>query len=489
MDNGSETVYPDYVLPQSSPPVSTPNNINSLKYLNFKKANTSSLNSISLNNNIHSSGTLTCDSASNLTPNISEDSLPVYQQNQTHIIVNPTNCTSTYQQFMNNNTNKNKILLNNVSMPLSTANLVYNPTNSAATTNTTIITASSSSLTQPHSAIVMINSLNSNHQTILNTNSFNTDNSLSNNVAIMMKPISTSTTLLPTNNNALTGSTSSINTKHKNSTDKFVNIGIESIKLNGAVPFKQLRNPLNLNKDISKENLSNKENGIHQSNLSNKHPSFTTTTTTTTTIVKSNDFLNKFSNPSNNSILAAQQIKQLSNKFNESGDDLSLINHQNNNTNQINKNHQIMDELEKPQNEINSKNSQLKSNNEKELDINSNNIYTNKNGSLILDVSISGVNSNCGAISGNGQSDNENSALCQSPPRTIRSSSNFSNRKEKKSSVGYRLGKRKLLFEKRRQISDYALIFAMTGVLLMIIETEFSMAKLYNKVKITQINI
>jgi potassium intermediate/small conductance calcium-activated channel subfamily N len=44
------------------------------------------------------------------------------------------------------------------------------------------------------------------------------------------------------------------------------------------------------------------------------------------------------------------------------------------------------------------------------------------------------------------------------------------------------LGKRKLLFEKRRRISDYALIFAMTGVLLMIIENEFSMANIYNKV-------
>lgn len=55
--------------------------------------------------------------------------------------------------------------------------------------------------------------------------------------------------------------------------------------------------------------------------------------------------------------------------------------------------------------------------------------------------------------------------------------------KEKKSSVGYRLGKRKLLFEKRRQISDYALMFAMTGVFLMIIETEFSMSKMYTKVR------
>ena len=35
---------------------------------------------------------------------------------------------------------------------------------------------------------------------------------------------------------------------------------------------------------------------------------------------------------------------------------------------------------------------------------------------------------------------------------------------------------------KGRKVSDYALMFAMVGVLLMIIETEFSMSKLYEKV-------
>jgi len=78
--------------------------------------------------------------------------------------------------------------------------------------------------------------------------------------------------------------------------------------------------------------------------------------------------------------------------------------------------------------------------------------------------------------------ENENSNMLTRRSNSKRSISNFSTRKEKKSSVGYRLGKRKLLFEKRRQISDYALIFAMTGVFLMIIETEFSMSKLYTKV-------
>jgi hypothetical protein len=96
-----------------------------------------------------------------------------------------------------------------------------------------------------------------------------------------------------------------------------------------------------------------------------------------------------------------------------------------------------------------------------------------------------------GGGGGGGASDNENSAMGQSPRSaiTVRSSSQGSQRKEKKTSVGYRLGKRKLLFEKRRQISDYALIFAMTGVFLMIIETEFSMSRLYSKVTTNFISI
>lgn len=101
----------------------------------------------------------------------------------------------------------------------------------------------------------------------------------------------------------------------------------------------------------------------------------------------------------------------------------------------------------------------------------------------------SSPNGGGGGGGGAGSSDNENTALYQASRLVDPSSSNFSRAgggssgtKEKKSSVGYRLGKRKLLFEKRRQISDYALMFAMTGVFLMIIETEFSMSKMYPKV-------
>ena len=47
----------------------------------------------------------------------------------------------------------------------------------------------------------------------------------------------------------------------------------------------------------------------------------------------------------------------------------------------------------------------------------------------------------------------------------------------------YRLGRRKLLFEKRRRASDYALFFAMMGLLFMVIEEELTMARIYGKVK------
>jgi hypothetical protein len=47
----------------------------------------------------------------------------------------------------------------------------------------------------------------------------------------------------------------------------------------------------------------------------------------------------------------------------------------------------------------------------------------------------------------------------------------------------YRLGRRKLLFEKRRKASDYALFFAMIGLFFMVLEQELTMAKVYNKVK------
>lgn len=53
-----------------------------------------------------------------------------------------------------------------------------------------------------------------------------------------------------------------------------------------------------------------------------------------------------------------------------------------------------------------------------------------------------------------------------------------------KPNVGYRLGRRKALFEKRKRISDYALVMGMFGIIVMVIENELSSAGVYTKVNI-----
>lgn len=47
----------------------------------------------------------------------------------------------------------------------------------------------------------------------------------------------------------------------------------------------------------------------------------------------------------------------------------------------------------------------------------------------------------------------------------------------------YRLGRRKLLFEQRRKASDYALFFAMIGLVFMVLEQELTMSRVYGKVR------
>jgi hypothetical protein len=56
------------------------------------------------------------------------------------------------------------------------------------------------------------------------------------------------------------------------------------------------------------------------------------------------------------------------------------------------------------------------------------------------------------------------------------------NKEAQKPNVGYRLGKRKQLYEKRRKISDYCLVFGISGIVLMVVETELTMASVYGKV-------
>ncbi|KAI4482758.1 hypothetical protein M0804_008611 [Polistes exclamans] len=56
-----------------------------------------------------------------------------------------------------------------------------------------------------------------------------------------------------------------------------------------------------------------------------------------------------------------------------------------------------------------------------------------------------------------------------------------------KPNVGYRLGRRKALFEKRKRISDYALVMGMFGIIVMVIENELSSAGVYGKLMILHI--
>ncbi|KAJ2949724.1 hypothetical protein O0L34_g15656 [Tuta absoluta] len=53
-----------------------------------------------------------------------------------------------------------------------------------------------------------------------------------------------------------------------------------------------------------------------------------------------------------------------------------------------------------------------------------------------------------------------------------------------KPNIGHRLGRRKALFEKRKRISDYALVMGMFGIIIMVIENELSSAGVYTKASI-----
>ncbi|MBN3318968.1 KCNN2 protein, partial [Atractosteus spatula] len=62
------------------------------------------------------------------------------------------------------------------------------------------------------------------------------------------------------------------------------------------------------------------------------------------------------------------------------------------------------------------------------------------------------------------------------------SAANNKSNKKKNQNIGYKLGHRRALFEKRKRLSDYALIFGMFGIVVMVIETELSWGA-YQKVR------
>ena len=50
--------------------------------------------------------------------------------------------------------------------------------------------------------------------------------------------------------------------------------------------------------------------------------------------------------------------------------------------------------------------------------------------------------------------------------------------------VGYRLGLRNVLSERRKRLADYSLACALFGLVVVVIETELSLAQLYEKVRV-----
>lgn len=48
--------------------------------------------------------------------------------------------------------------------------------------------------------------------------------------------------------------------------------------------------------------------------------------------------------------------------------------------------------------------------------------------------------------------------------------------------VGYRLGRRRRMFQQRSMVSDYSLAFAVLGILLMIVENELTLGQVVTKV-------
>lgn len=68
------------------------------------------------------------------------------------------------------------------------------------------------------------------------------------------------------------------------------------------------------------------------------------------------------------------------------------------------------------------------------------------------------------------------------PSHNIMSAAGMKRRKSNHNNTSYRLGLRKTLFEKRKRLSDYALLTAVFGIVIMILETELSWF-VYGKVR------
>ncbi|XP_014219661.1 small conductance calcium-activated potassium channel protein-like [Copidosoma floridanum] len=90
-------------------------------------------------------------------------------------------------------------------------------------------------------------------------------------------------------------------------------------------------------------------------------------------------------------------------------------------------------------------------------------------------LSVSGLTGAGSVIGGAGGTAGLGPGQLQGPKNSIGAASKH------KPNVGYRLGRRKALFEKRKRISDYALVMGMFGIIVMVIENELSSAGIYTK--------
>uniref|UniRef100_T1IS60 Small conductance calcium-activated potassium channel protein n=1 Tax=Strigamia maritima TaxID=126957 RepID=T1IS60_STRMM len=86
-----------------------------------------------------------------------------------------------------------------------------------------------------------------------------------------------------------------------------------------------------------------------------------------------------------------------------------------------------------------------------------------------------------GSMKGLVRGDIEDPGLALVGVNAERAGSQQHHRRSHKPNVGYRLGRRKALFEKRKRISDYALVMGMFGILMMVVENELFSGGLYTK--------
>ncbi len=234
-------------------------------------------------------------------------------------------------------------------------------------------------------------------------------------VTIMMKPFKsqqgstiTSTATVLTSNHSPYPSQN-----QKKSNDKLFNIGFESLKLSNPVPFSALKNVKDVMdvKDVKDQSNPSSLNGTHNHQISTNN---------------SSSISGKL--PSN--ALIAQRSISFKNSSLESLSNNNIVCSNNQNTS-----------VGKNVNNLVEKDRCYQSNNR----IIANELNNSSNIGHGIVENVNNNNNNC-VYRVNRASINENSALCQS----TRSNSSSTNRKEKKTSVGYRLGKRKLLFEKRK---------------------------------------